>query len=163
MEEEHKMAENQIKEYPKHRTVHHVLAHSYSFYFILLLIAVILDFLYPIKLFENSMIMPLGFVFLGVATILIFWAQSTSRKLDRENLTKESFCKGPYCYTRTPTHWGLFVLVLSLGLILNAFFVVLFTIVAFIFTRFIFIKEQEKLLESKYGTPYLEYKKTVKF
>lgn len=107
--------------------------------------------------------MPIGFVFLGLSTLLIFWAQSTSRKLDEKDLTKESFCKGPYCYTRTPTHWGLFLLVLSFGVILNAFFVVLFTIVSFILTRFVFIKEQEKLLESKYGTPYLEYKKTVKF
>ncbi len=155
--------ETEIKQYPKHHTVHHVLAHSYAFYFVLLLVAVGLDFIYPVKLFEDSMIMPTGFVFLGLATLLIFWAQTTSRRLDRENLTKESFCKGPYCYTRTPTHWGLFLLILSFGVILNAFFVVLFTIVAFVVTKFLFIKEQEKLLAEKYGNPYLEYKKSVKF
>ena len=155
--------EAEVKQYPKHRTVHHVLAHSYLWYFVPLLIAVFLDLVYPVKLFENFVIMPIGFVFLGLSTLLIFWAQSTSRKLDEKDLTKESFCKGPYCYTRTPTHWGLFLLVLSFGVILNAFFVILFTIVSFILTRFVFIKEQEKLLEEKYGSPYLEYKKSVKF
>lgn len=155
--------EAEVKQYPKHRTVHHVLAHSYLWYFVPLLIAVFLDLVYPVKLFENFVLMPIGFVFLGLSTLLIFWAQSTSRKLDEKDLTKESFCKGPYCYTRTPTHWGLFLLVLSFGVILNAFFVVLFTIVSFILTRFVFIKEQEKLLEEKYGSPYVEYKKSVKF
>ncbi len=163
MEEGQTVAQNTIKQYPKHRTVHHVLAHSYLWYFIPLIVAVFLDLFYPVKIFEKFLGMPTGFVFLGLATLLIFWAQSTSRKLEEKDLTKDSFCKGPYCYTRMPTHWGLFILVLGFGLILNAFFVVIFNFISFVLTKILFVKEQEKILEEKYGAPYLEYKKSVKF
>lgn len=163
MEEGQTVAQNTIKQYPKHRTVHHVLAHSYLWYFIPLIVAVFLDLFYPVKIFEKFLGMPTGFVFLGLATLLIFWAQSTSRKLDEKDLTKDSFCKGPYCYTRMPTHWGLFILVFGFGLILNAFFVVIFNFISFVLTKILFVKEQEKILEEKYGAPYLEYKKSVKF
>ena len=77
-------------------------------------------------------------------------------------MTKETFCQGPYCYTRTPTHWGLFFLVLGFGILVNAFFVVVTTIVSFIVSKFIFLRRGEAILAKKYGTPYLEYKKQVK-
>ena len=78
------------------------------------------------------------------------------------NVTKENFCKGPYCYARHPTHWGLFFLILGFGIILNALFVILCTLISFIVTKFVFIEKQEKILAEKYGAPYLEYKKSVK-
>jgi protein-S-isoprenylcysteine O-methyltransferase Ste14 len=80
-----------------------------------------------------------------------------------ELVTKETFCRGPYCYTRSPTHFGLFLLIIGFGFVLNAFFVVLFTFFCFLITKITFVKKQEKLLEEKYGTAYTEYKKSVKF
>lgn len=154
---------NDIKQYPKHRTVHHVLARSYIFYFLVLIVGIFLDFKYPIKIFENNEVAPFGMIVILFATILIFWAQHTSRNLEREKLTKESFCKGPYCYTRTPTHFGLLLLIMGFGIAINAFFVFIFTLFSFIFTRLIFVRNEEKLLVEKYGEPYKEYKKSVKF
>ena len=97
------------------------------------------------------------------ATFLIFWAQKTARNLDKDNLTKESFRKGPYAFTRGPTHLGIFLLIISFGFMANTIFVIFFTIVAFFVTKLVFLKEQEMLLEEKYGEPYREYKKIVKF
>lgn len=148
---------------PKH-TVHVTLAHSYFWYLLPLVLAVFLDMLYPIRVFHDGWAQILGAIFLIVATFLIYWAQVSSHQLRKtESITKESFCRGPYCYTRTPTHWGIFLLVLSLGLILNAFFVMLFTLVSFLITKIFFVKKQEAILEQKYGAPYLEYKKIVKY
>jgi protein-S-isoprenylcysteine O-methyltransferase Ste14 len=48
-------------------------------------------------------------------------------------------------------------------MLVNSFFVVLFALIAFFVSRLFFIKKEEQLLEKKYGAPYLEYKKTVKF
>ena len=143
--------------------VHKVLAHSYSFYFIFFLCGVLLDIIFPIKIFKATYIVSYGFTFLVLGTLLIFWAQRTSLHLEKAHLTKEAFCHGPYCYTRSPTHWGLFLLMLGFGMIANAFFVIVLTIVAFFLTKLIFLKREEALLVKKYGEPYIEYKRAVKF
>jgi len=152
-----------IVQHPKHE-VHGILAHSYLVYFFILIIGVVLDLSFPDKIFNKAIMMPTGFLMLVLATLVIFWAQHTSRKLEiTDTITKETFCKGPYCYTRTPTHWGLFLLALGFGFILNALFVIILTIISFVITKLFFLKKQESILEDKYGKPYLDYKKIVKF
>ncbi len=155
--------ENNTENNSSHKDkVHRILAHSYIMYFILFLAGVLLDFIFQIKIFSSAVVMPLGAVFLALASSLIFWAQKTSRDLNKENLSKETFCKGPYCYTRSPTHWGLFFLMLGFGIIANAVFVVLSTLISFLVSRFVFLDKEEAVLAEKYGAPYLEYKRSVK-
>ncbi|MBI3888320.1 hypothetical protein HY311_00830 [Candidatus Nomurabacteria bacterium] len=127
------------------------------------MISVYLNLIFNIKIFESSWVVLLGLTFLSLATILILWAQSTSRNLKKENISKANFSQGPYAYTRNPTHFGLFFLTLGFGMIVNSFFIMLFAFVAFIFEKIIFLNKQEKILAEKYGAPYLEYKKSVKF
>jgi len=149
--------------HPKHKT-HNILAHSYSVYFLLLIVGVVLDLLVPILVFNIIIMISVGFILLILATILIIWAQHTSRRLNTSHpVTKETFCKGPYCYTRTPTHWGLFFLILGFGFIMNTFFIIILTILAFIITKLFFLKKQESVLTDRYRKAYLEYKKEVKF
>src|SRR3989338_4389552 len=149
--------------YNENSLVHKTLAYSYSIYFLAFLGSAYLDLAFPIKLFSSAIMAPLGAILLIWATFLIFWAQKTSRRLDTHNLTKESFCHGPYCFTRSPTHCGLLFLLLGFGFIANAFFIILFTIATFFVSKLFFLKKQERLLEAKYGAPYLEYKKSVRF
>jgi protein-S-isoprenylcysteine O-methyltransferase Ste14 len=143
--------------------IHHVLAHSYSTYFILFLVGLSLDLFFKSKVFTGEVVVFFGMILLGLGTLLVVWAQSTSRNIDKGNITKEVFAHGPYCFTRSPTHWGLFLLMLGFGLIANAFFVIILTIISFVLTRLIFLRKEEKLLVAKYGSPYLEYKRSVKF
>jgi len=145
------------------QSVHNVLAQSYFTYFIFFLIGIIFDLILKIKVFNSSFMMPFGVLFLIFGTLLIFWAQKTSRNLKKEDISKETFCHGPYRFTRTPTHFGLFFLMLGFGMIINAFFIILFTFVSFIIAKFVFLNKEEKILTLKYGAPYLEYKKSVKF
>lgn len=144
--------------------VHKILAHSYSVYLVLFLIGVSLDFIFKFRIFTNSVATPLGITLLILGTFLIVWAQKSSRNLDlnTQNPSKEIFFEGPYAYTRHPTHWGLFFLTLGFAIIVNALFVVLFTLFALIITKNFFIKRQEKVMAEKYGTAYLEYKKSVR-
>jgi len=142
--------------------VHRILAHSYLFYFISFLLGLFLDFLFPLKIFEKFPIVSLGIIFLVFGTFLILWAQISSHHFNKENMNKETFCNGPYRYTRTPTHFGLFFLMLGFGVITNSFFIVVFSIVSFVVTKLTFIRKEEKILAEKYSTPYLEYKKSVK-
>ena len=117
---------------PHKNKVHWILAHSYTMYFVLFLASVFLDFIFPTKIFKSSVFAPTGIIFLIFGSFLVIWAQKTSRDFKKENMSKETFCKGPYCYTRSPTHWGLFFLVLGFGIVANAVFIVLFTLVAFL-------------------------------
>jgi protein-S-isoprenylcysteine O-methyltransferase Ste14 len=151
------------KKIPTHN-LHKVLAHSYLVYLILFLIGVCLDLIFKIRILGDSIMMPLGFVFLAIASIVILWAQKTGRDLRKvEEVKAEHFCRGPYCYTRIPTQWGLFFLMLGFGVILNAFFVILSTIISFFVSKFLFMKKHDKILIDKYGDAYREYKKLVKF
>ncbi len=147
--------------------VHHVLAHSYFTYFLAFLVSIFLNFLFPIKLFSQDALSPLGIIFLAAATFLILWAQKAGRSFEEDkrkhDISLQTFCKGPYCYTRSPTHWGLFLLMFGLGIIMNAFFVVLFTAISFVVSKMVFLRKEEQILAEKYGTPYLEYKKLVRF
>lgn len=143
--------------------VHRILAHSYSFYFFMFLLGVSLDSIFPLKILNNRITIPAGLLLLLLATVLIFWAQKTSRNLKKENLNKEMFSKGPYAITRSPTHWGLFMLMLGFGFTINAIFLVISSLLSLLVTRLVFLRKEEIILEKKYGAPYLEYKKTVKF
>lgn len=148
--------------YYKNR-VHKVLAHSYSLYFILFLFGIILDFVLRIKFFSGPIMISLGILFLSLGTFLIFWAQHTSHHLKKESITHHIFYQGPYKYTRSPTHLGLFLLMLGFGVMANAFFVILFSFIAFVVSKLIFLDKEESILAEKYGSHYLEYKKRVKF
>ena len=147
-------AENKYK-----NSVHKVLAHSYSVYFILLLIGVYLDLVFDVEIFTDSVMIPVGFFFLVLASIIILWAQKTGRDLRKVSEVKAE----PYRYTRIPTQWGLFFLLLSFGIITNSIFIVIFTIIAFFISKFVFMSKHERILAEKYGTAYIEYMKLVKF
>jgi len=143
--------------------IHKVLAHSYSAYLFFFLVGVFLDLFFSFKVSDNPVIIPTGFIFLILGTLLIIWAQRTSRNLKKENISKETFYCGPYRFTRTPTSFGLFFLILGFGMITNELLIIFCSLISFFVAKMIFLNEEEKILALKYGAPYLEYKKAVKF
>jgi protein-S-isoprenylcysteine O-methyltransferase Ste14 len=141
--------------------IHNVLAHSYSTYFFLFLIGLFLDLFFPIRVFGSEWNY-LGATLIIFASLLIFWAQHTSRHYKKGEVEKEIFYDGPYRFSRGPTHWGLFLLILGFGILVNGFFISLLSVVSMILGKTVFLPKEEALLEEKYGTPYLAYKKSVK-
>lgn len=140
------------------------MAHSYAVYFVLFLIGMWLDFVFDFKIFKDSVMVPVGFLLLVLATAIILWAQKTGRDLRKvEEVKTEHFCRGPYCYTRIPTQWGLLFLMLGFGVITNSIFIIIATVISFLVSKFVFIGKHDQILEEKYGSAYLEYKKLVKF
>lgn len=147
-----------------HKTVHHVLAYSYFVYFLLFSVGVFIGSMHPTKLTENTGFIYLGYTLLFFATLLIHWAQSSSLKLRKdEDYTLQSFYRGPYKFSRSPTHWGLFLLMIALGFVLNEVALLLAGVLALMITRYYFLPKEEAMLVEKYNTAYLEYKKKVKF
>ncbi|OGI94581.1 hypothetical protein A3A03_03080 [Candidatus Nomurabacteria bacterium RIFCSPLOWO2_01_FULL_40_18] len=147
---------------PHKNRVHRILAHSYTLYFILFLIGVTLDIIFQFKIFTTIIAVPFGLLLIIFASCLILWAQISSRRMKKENISKETFSQGPYHYSKHPTHWGLFFLTLGFGIMANALFVILTTLISFLLSRHTFLEKHEDVLSRKYGAPYIEYKKSVK-
>lgn len=145
------------------KQVHSVLAHSYLMYFFAVVAGLLLEITLPIKVIPQTVASSIGIVFLILAPLLIIWAQRSSvpRSLNDERSAKD-FSKGPYAFSRTPTHLGLDLLIIGFGFLLNSVFIIIFSIISYVLTRFIFVRKQEKILGEKYGRDYHEYKKSVR-
>lgn len=152
------------EKYSTKHNIHHVLTHVYITFFVLFLIGVSLDLAFQVTIPHFYFMQPLGVFLLLVSTFLIFWAQKTGRDLRNiKEIKTEHFCRGPYCYTRIPTQWGLLMLILGFGLVINAFFVVLTTLISFLFSKIVFMDRHDQILIEKFGASYLDYKNMFKF
>lgn len=146
--------------------VHAVLAHSYLVYFAGIVVGLFVDVVFGWRISSLYLLPILGFVFLLLGSLIILWAQKTSRKTSPSRnsgtLSVEDFLHGPYRYTRAPTQLGLFLLILGFGLFLNSLSVVGLTIVIYAVSLSVFIPREEKRLLAKYGDPYGAYLKKVR-
>lgn len=162
--ERFKLEKEEKAEMYKKRKVHIVLSQSYSVYLFGIIIAVVLDFIYPIK-FDNQILVYTGIILLVLGTVITYWAQesaSQSKKDMMERKCPRNFTTGPYKFSRRPTQIGLTLATLGFGLVSGSFFVVLATIFAYFITRFIFLPHQEKILMEQYGDAYCDYREKVK-
>ncbi len=142
--------------------INFVLSHSYLMYFFAILFGMIFDVVFPTFIsFKPFSFMGVWLMLLG--SLLAYWAQSTSNctKKEVENGAERDFARGPYKYSRNPTHIGLSLATLGYGVISGSLFIIIFMLIAFFLTKFIFLKKEEALLEQKYGRKYCEYKKKV--
>ncbi len=149
------------------KSIHEVLARSYFVFFLFILVGLLLSLFWDVNLFPEVK-NDLGFTVLILGTILVFWAQQSSRKTkskrghDDIEISKQGFATGPYKFYRSPTHLGVFLLCAGMAVLDNSFVVALTSIIAFVFTKIVFIKKEEKMLEEKYGEAYRHYKKKVR-
>ncbi|MCX6757506.1 MAG: hypothetical protein NTZ44_01310 [Candidatus Nomurabacteria bacterium] len=155
-------SEKQEQKEHSHKSVHLHLAHSYSLYFFGLLFGLIFDFIFPLRLFSSGVSTFFGITLIIFSSILILWAQKISHPFYIDNVLEgRLFHKGPYRFTKSPTHLGLALLVIGFGFLINAFFVIIFTILAFITSKVTYLRKRELFLEKNFGEAYKEYKKSV--
>lgn len=144
------------------QSVHKVLAKSYLAYYMLCTIGLCLSAFFPISFFvpQGALLAKVCF-FVGPS--LIVWAQITSGKFEKiKLLTGElRFKCGPYRFLRNPTQLGLVILVLGYSFATQTAMLFITTGVAYLISN-IFFRRHELLLELKYGTPYKEYKSSVR-
>lgn len=163
--EKNKMIEHQEEEFDIYRKdmVHFILAHSYLIFLFSVILGVLFDTMLNRKMFSHPVYSSLGLLLMILGSVVVYWAQKTSFHYKKnKNSSKSHFESGPYKYSRSPTHLGLFFLTLGFGLIINSFFSVVFVILAHIITKIVFLKREERLLEKKYGQIYSDYKRKVR-
>jgi len=165
MDQTEENKENELNMYRK-GAVHFILVHSYLIFLIAIIIGVFFDtFFIKEKIFSNGIYQYIGLIMLVTSSAIIYWAQETSSNYQQKKIKDNKrplFESGPYRYLRSPTHFGLFIMTLGFSLIINSLFGIIFTLIAYGITKFIFLKKEEKLLEKKYGQEYSDYKKKVK-
>lgn len=140
-----------------------ILSNSYIFYFATFVVGIVFDLIFPVHFLDNSYAVFIGSFFIICSSFFIFWIKRSAKKSNKKIETKEDFMRGPYKYTSIPNHWAIFILILSFGVMVNAFFMVVFTTFCFVITLSYFLKMQEVVLAEKYGSIYTEYRKIVKF
>ncbi len=142
--------------------VHLILSHSYTVFLLAVVLGLIIDTFIPIDIFKPDRYNNIGFAMIVLGSILIYWAQHVSRNKLHKKGDELNFECGPYKYTRTPTHYGLTIMTLGLGILINSVFSVVLILIAFVITKLVFLKKEEDLLEDKYGEAYSDYKKKVR-
>ncbi len=154
-------SENQVRK----GAIHHVLAQSYSVFFVGFLLGVIYDLIWPNMFFTGEWTLWIGGVLIVLGSIFVQWAQKTSKSFNKRvaGRTPEllDFLDGPYRFTRGPTHFGLLCMLFGFGVLVNSLGMVIFSIVSYVLSKIFFLNKEEELLEKKYGEVYREYKKRV--
>lgn len=145
--------------------VHVILSQSYTVFLLAVIFGVIFDIIFPSNIFDGTIFQAIGLVMILLGSILVYWAQKTT-SYSKSEMNKERdinfFMKGPYRYMRNPTNFGLTIMALGLGLIISSLFSVIFLVLNYFISKFVFLKEQEDILKERYGNVYEEYTKRVK-
>lgn len=145
--------------------VHVILSQDYALFFLAVVLGVVLDIFFPIRIFSSIAYEYTGLLLILIGTTLIYWAQSTSRKTGKTPPMERNinfFLQGPYKYTRNPTNFGLTLAGLGLALMINSLILLTFILVIYIISKMFFIKKQDVILKERYGSVFEEYSKKVK-
>jgi len=148
-------------------TLTHLSSYSVIVFAIALFVAVVLDMVFPDKLFVGRHYEYLGVLIVGLGTFLIYWSEFHGRKFSHKRkkgeVTHSDHLKnGPYSHSRNPKYVGLGVLLIGLGLILNSVFVTFSSILSIVIIHFFLLPKEEALMSKRHGDVYHEYKKKVR-
>jgi protein-S-isoprenylcysteine O-methyltransferase Ste14 len=119
----------------------------------------------PILLVNGDMFSMIGTFLLIVSPLLVMWSQKKRRDVygpKAPELSLKDLSRGPYAYSRHPSHVGLFMLVIGFALILNSFFMIASIFIMFCIFHFFVVPKEEALLEMHIGETYRNYKKRVR-
>ncbi|NVN97131.1 isoprenylcysteine carboxylmethyltransferase family protein, partial [Candidatus Nomurabacteria bacterium] len=144
---------------------HVLLSQDYAVFFLAVVMGVLFDLVFSVHLLNGIVYEYIGLLFIFFGTAIIYWAQSTTRKMGKkvsDNRDISFFLHGPYRYTRNPTNFGLTLAIVGLGLLIHSFFSIVWVIITYLISKFFFIKRQDEILKERYGDVFLEYKKKVK-
>lgn len=148
-------------------SVHQILAQGYLIHLAFIVVGFGASYLWPetISIPNGGSWGMLGIV---LGTLLVYWAQNATGRTAKNRSNPEvvgphHFCVGPYKWTRSPTQYGLFLMALGLALLYGSLYMVIGTIIALLIGKFVIIRAEEKKLVERYGQPYLDYQKEVKF
>lgn len=105
----------------------------------------------------------LGWILLILAPLLLFWGdinRATCYHHEDDTHVCKGLGSGPYAFTRHPKYVAFVLLVIGLGLILNAIPMLIIAFLLFLLFTFIVIPKEEKVLQEQLLN-YEEYQSRV--
>jgi len=129
-----------------------------------LLVGIVFDSRYPIKVLSY----PINIIGAGIALAgfaLMFWAFKIFSKKgtpkDPKKVPTTVVTSGPFRITRNPMYIGMILIMLGVASMIGLL-VFLAPIAFFIRMNFIYIPQEEKLMEKLFGQEYLNFKTKVR-
>jgi len=145
--------------------IHVLLSENYVIFFAAVILGVVFDAIFPIRIFHGKFHEYLGLILIIMGTIIIYWSQLTSRVTSKKQPVERNvnfFLKGPYRYTRNPTNFGLTLSIFGLGFLIDSIILMVFMFVAYMISKMFFMRRQDAILKERYGSIFEEYKEKVK-
>ena len=143
-----------------------IITHPPFFYIIAALIAVGIDWLYPLSFGGDGMIKTVAIVLVVVGVLAFIMAGRMFAKNKQSPSVHASQPKiitsGIYGYTRNPIYLIATVWLGAAGLYVDNVWMVLMVIPMIIVINKLVIEKEEAYLESKFGDEYRDYKKKVR-
>ena len=115
----------------------------------------------PLEAFGRlaTMVLLIASALLGAWSLICFWRAHTSPLPIRPSTTL--VITGPYRFIRNPMYLSLFFLYVGLALRFGTVWALIVLPVATVIIRYYIIAREEKYLERRFGTEYLDYKVRV--
>jgi protein-S-isoprenylcysteine O-methyltransferase Ste14 len=137
-----------------------------SYFNIFILLAIILHFVFPIKI-----ILHFPFTLIGILPVISgLFINLQANNILRQNKTSTDFFEKPtilvidgsFRYSRNPLYLGGVIFSLGIAILLGSLISFIFPIILFLLLNFLYIPQEEKQLENIFGNIYLDYKKQVR-
>lgn len=118
----------------------------------------------PYNLVVAPIFLIVGFFWAIWANIEIYKRGNGSPVPFKDTHTLNVVSSGPYKYTRNPMIFGYVLIWIGLGILINSFFLTVgFSLIILILLILVVKLWEEKNLEKRFGSQYLEYKKNFSF
>ncbi len=140
-------------------SIHLTLAHSYLAYYLCSIVGLFVDTFIGFTV-ETAGAARFALIFFIIGTLLILWAQVTSRRYKHETESSPYFLHGPYRFVRNPTHLGIVLLVSGYTFVSGSLVFFGITVLGYLVSN-VFFKRYEAILDRAYGDDYKRYQASV--
>jgi protein-S-isoprenylcysteine O-methyltransferase Ste14 len=131
-----------------------------------LLLGFVIHFFKPVLLSTAPWIRLAGAIILASGIFLARWGRRTMVKAGTNVIpnkpTLAIVTQGPFRYTRNPLYIGATLVYTGLALIFNSFWPLVLLPPLLVVMHLGVVRREERYLEAKFGTQYLDYKESVR-
>ncbi|MCU0415033.1 MAG: isoprenylcysteine carboxylmethyltransferase family protein [Ignavibacteriaceae bacterium] len=144
----------------------HLLAAPPFFFIIPLLVGAIVEYFVPTSLLATVPSIIIGLLFSWASLPFIILSLKSFYKVkttfDARKTTTTLVTTGIYKISRNPAYLSLVLFYIGLSFLINSVWILILVMAAIYSVQKFCIEREEKYLESKFGSQYLNYKKKVR-
>jgi len=127
-----------------------------------LIVGIVLDFFFPQQLLQfNTIWLVLAFLFLGPGLLLMVWSVREAGRLEIAS-SDALITSGPYSFSRNPMYVSWISIYLSALFFNRSLWLFIFFFAALLFTHYLAVLREERLLHEKFGDTYQRYCERVR-